>query len=112
MRSVVIELEYESDKPLLYVVERYLEGGQPFQKFNNNGEIALTRKENPQAREAMCFVAHFLQIASVYMGMPETCDGPEPTHCRLCAGTPRQGQHTQHVLALHVFCIDGEAATL
>jgi len=44
MRSVVMELEYESEKPLLYVVERYLEGSQPFQKFNNNGERALTRK--------------------------------------------------------------------
>jgi hypothetical protein len=38
MRSVVMELDCDSLRPSLYVVERYLEDDAPFQKFNNNGE--------------------------------------------------------------------------
>lgn len=37
MRSVVLETGYDTLRPSLFVVERYLEDDAPFQKFNNNG---------------------------------------------------------------------------
>jgi len=41
LRSVVMEVGWEEDRPSMFIVEKYLDDDAPFQKFNNNGETML-----------------------------------------------------------------------
>jgi hypothetical protein len=41
LRSAVMEVEWEDERPSMFIVEKFLDDDAPFQKFNNNGEAML-----------------------------------------------------------------------